>query len=881
MKRRRYMEALGIGPKPPGGLPGAASTAAGSASGETRSQPSVEGGSGKGRSKAEIYENDDRKKGQGVRAFHGTGVSANTAAEPVVPEGGVFGKMGAKTVLGEGRPPVADGRRGGADAVAEGGAASGLVERKGLAGAKDSDPGAVARREEKAGIGGMEENPHGESTDIASDPFATVEGGVAIGGANVAAGGAFGTEGAGFSWLPPASGIAADGFATVLPSSPASVAAEGGGGDATALAAASPGSAFVPVTEDDRTASAAEGSPPIPDGDLDWSAALTDQYAGMAEGEEVALHREEPMEPEGAGALGEGPGGDVAMAASEGSAHNAGLERGDGAGETAAAPGESGAAISFMIGEATPAEGSTAGAGGGGEGDGESGPAPDAGSPGPGLPVYRGRSARSEETEAPGPLRASPREVPFELPPLDFLEEVAAPPVSAEDGKLLQKAELLENKLNDFGVKGEVTGISPGPVITTFEYKPAPGVKISRIVNLTNDLALALSALSVRIVAPIPGRDVVGIEIPNRRRALVSFRDIVGSGDFNAEGSGLGLCLGKDIVGNPVVAELNRMPHLLIAGATGTGKSVGLNAMITSLLYRATPDEVKFIMIDPKRIELSFYNGIPHLISPVVTDMKKATNALFWAVKEMERRYELLAENRVRNIGQYNDRMEEEGKACKLPYIVVIIDELADLMMVSSRDVEVALARLAQMARAAGLHMILATQRPSVDVLTGTIKANFPTRISFQVSSKTDSRTIIDTNGAETLLGNGDMLFVPPGTAKLQRIHGAYISEEELTKVTEFLKAQQAPDYVEAVTAAAEEEKGAGGEEEYDDRYDEAVALVAKTRQASISGVQRHLRIGYNRAARIIEMMERDGIVGPADGSKGREVLVQNYEEMP
>jgi S-DNA-T family DNA segregation ATPase FtsK/SpoIIIE len=337
-----------------------------------------------------------------------------------------------------------------------------------------------------------------------------------------------------------------------------------------------------------------------------------------------------------------------------------------------------------------------------------------------------------------------------------------------------------------------------------------------------------------------------------------------------------------------VIAPLEKMPHLLIAGATGTGKSVGLNAMITSLLYQCTPDQVKLLMVDPKRIELSLYDGIPHLISPVVTDMKKATNALFWAVKEMERRYEALAEKKVRNISQYNAKVEKENQETPdapqpmFPYVVIIIDELADLMMVASRDVEVALTRLAQMARAAGMHMILATQRPSVDVLTGVIKANFPTRMSFQVSSKTDSRTIIDSNGAENLLGNGDMLFVPPGTARLQRIHGAYISEEELSRITDFLKAQQAPEYVEDVTEGRADGDGGGPEmEDRDEKYDEAVALVTRTRQASISMVQRHLRIGYNRAARIIEMMEMEGIVGPSDGVKGREVLVRDYEEMP
>jgi len=474
----------------------------------------------------------------------------------------------------------------------------------------------------------------------------------------------------------------------------------------------------------------------------------------------------------------------------------------------------------------------------------------------------------------------------FQVPSVSFLEEPDQQSISADNENLRMQSKLLEKKLEDFGVRGQVVAVSPGPVVTTFEYEPAAGVKINKILNLSDDLALALRAASIRIVAPIPGKAVIGIEVPNAVREMVRFREIVVSSKFDKSKSNLTLCLGKDIVGNPVVAELDKMPHLLIAGATGAGKSVALNTMICSLLYKSNPDQVKLIMVDPKRIELTSYDGIPHLITPVVTNVKKATNALFWAVREMEHRYELLSEVKARNIVQYNRKMDLENKNAgdnqqeKLPFVVIIIDELADLMMAASRDVEVALTRLAQMARAAGIHLIIATQRPSVDVLTGIIKANFPTRLSFQVSSKTDSRTIIDANGAENLLGNGDMLFMPPGAAKLQRIHGAYISETELNRITEFLKRQKKPDYDEKVTEMAVVEAAESEQEEYDEKYDEAVALITKTRQASISMIQRHLRIGYNRAARIIEVMEREGIVGPADGSKPREVLVRGYDEM-
>ena len=475
----------------------------------------------------------------------------------------------------------------------------------------------------------------------------------------------------------------------------------------------------------------------------------------------------------------------------------------------------------------------------------------------------------------------------FQLPSVNFLDEPEVKPADVDNENLRMQSKLLEKKLDDFSVKGKVVAVSPGPIITTFEYEPAPGVKINKIVSLTDDLALALRATSIRIVAPIPGKAVIGIEVPNATRQIVRFKEVIVSSVYEKAQSKLTLGLGKDIVGNPVAVDLDRMPHLLIAGATGTGKSVGLNAMICSILYKATPDEVKFIMIDPKRIELSIYDGIPHLITPVVTDVNKATNALFWAVREMEKRYELLSNKKARNIAQYNHKIAKEKKdgdedlSEKLPLIVIVIDELADLMMVASRDVEVALTRLAQMARAAGIHLILATQRPSVDVLTGIIKANFPTRVTFQVSSRTDSRTIIDANGAENLLGNGDMLILPPGTAKLQRIHGAYISEVELTRITDFLKNQKAPEYDLAVINTPVEKNGTTGEDEHDERYDDAIALVTKTRQASISMIQRHLRIGYNRAARIVEVMEKEGIVGPSDGAKPREVLVRGYDEIP
>ena len=477
----------------------------------------------------------------------------------------------------------------------------------------------------------------------------------------------------------------------------------------------------------------------------------------------------------------------------------------------------------------------------------------------------------------------------YQIPPLSLLETPSQRVSRADKEVLKENSKILESKLADFGVQGRVVEVNPGPVITRYEFEPASGVRISKILGLADDLALALRAIGVRILAPVPGKAVVGIEIPNAVRETVYFKEIVGREEFLNSKSKLTLALGKDIAGKPIVTDLSTMPHLLIAGSTGSGKSVLINAMICSILYKAAPSEVKMLLIDPKRLELSFYEDIPHLLHPVVTDPKKASLALQWAVGEMERRYQKLAENGVRDIDSYNRRIDaelknvkaqdrEEGEEIsideKLPYILVVIDELADLMMVSSREVESSIARLAQMARAAGIHLLVATQRPSVDVLTGTIKVNFSARISFQVSSKIDSRTILDTIGAERLLGRGDMLFLPPETSKLLRVHGSYLSESEIRHVTEFLKKQASPNYEQNILETREESV-IDRDDDYDERYDDAIALVAQTRVASISMIQRRLRIGYNRAARIIERMEREGVVGPSDGVKPREVLIK------
>jgi S-DNA-T family DNA segregation ATPase FtsK/SpoIIIE len=489
----------------------------------------------------------------------------------------------------------------------------------------------------------------------------------------------------------------------------------------------------------------------------------------------------------------------------------------------------------------------------------------------------------------------------YQLPPISLLEAEVEKRQKIDRETLIMNSRILEKKLLDYGVEGRVVEVRPGPVITVYEFEPAPGVKVSRIVNLADDLALALSAVSIRIVAPIPGKSVVGIEIPNTVRETVFLKEIIDSDPFRASKSKLSFGLGKDISGVPFVVDLARMPHLLVAGSTGSGKSVSINSMICSILYKATPDEARFIMIDPKMLELSDYGDIPHMLLPVVTNPKKAAIALKWLVEEMERRYTVLAEKGVRNIEHYHQRrdkeLKEKGKVYKrkgdvleegtekppeamekLPYIIVVIDELADLMMISSREVEESITRLAQMARAVGIHLLLATQRPSVDVLTGIIKANFPARISFQVTSKVDSRTILDTIGAEHLLGAGDMLFLPPGSSKLSRIHGAFVSSAEIKRVVEFLKKQGEPAYESAILLEEKKGKDAPEDDEYDEKYDEAVAFIAETGQASISLIQRRFRIGYNRAARIVEKMEEQGVVGPSDGVKPREVLVKKIE---
>ncbi len=487
---------------------------------------------------------------------------------------------------------------------------------------------------------------------------------------------------------------------------------------------------------------------------------------------------------------------------------------------------------------------------------------------------------------------------------LDAWQETNDSGFSKESLEAMSK--LLELKLSDFGIEIEVTAVNPGPVITRFEVQPAPGVKVSRISNLAKDLARSLAIVSVRIVEVIPGKTVIGIEIPNEKREIIQLSQVLSTPEFDKAASPLSMALGHDIVGKPVIVDLAKMPHLLVAGTTGSGKSVGINAMILSLLFKSSPDQVRIIMIDPKMLELSVYDGIPHLLTPVITDMKDAANGLRWCVAEMERRYKLMSALGVRNLAGYNKKVLEAKKAGEpildplwkpdpmlldeeqaateleaLPNIVVIVDELADMMMVVGKKVEELIARIAQKARAAGIHLVLATQRPSVDVLTGLIKANIPTRLSFMVQSKVDSRTILGEGGAEQLLGHGDMLFLPPGGGVPTRVHGAFVSDEEVHRVVADWKSRAAPIYIDSITAGTDDsDMGAmgasasdSGDDEDDALYDEAVAFVTETRKASISSVQRRLRIGYNRAARMIETMEATGVVSPMGTNGQREVL--------
>jgi S-DNA-T family DNA segregation ATPase FtsK/SpoIIIE len=487
-----------------------------------------------------------------------------------------------------------------------------------------------------------------------------------------------------------------------------------------------------------------------------------------------------------------------------------------------------------------------------------------------------------------------------DLPPLAILDEAKHSGKGLSKETLEAMSRLVELKFQDFNIDVEVVAVHPGPVITRFEMQPGTGVKVSQISNLAKDLARALSAVSVRIVEVIPGKSVVGLEIPNEHRETVRLSEIIHSKQYDASASPLTLALGKDIAGQPVVADLGKMPHLLVAGTTGSGKSVAINAMILSMLFKATPDQLRMIMIDPKMLELSIYEGIPHLLAPVVTDMKEAANALRWCVVEMDRRYKLMASLGVRNISGFNKKVNEAIEAGEpipdplaevlspdderptlepLPYIVVVVDELADMMMVVGKKVEELIARLAQKARASGIHLLLATQRPSVDVLTGLIKANIPSRIAFQVSSKIDSRTILDQMGAEQLLGHGDMLYMPAGTSIPTRIHGAFVADHEVHNVVDSIKQSGEPEYIDEILEGPSGDAGGGDipgldeGEEADPLYDQAVAIVTETRRASVSGIQRRLKIGYNRAARMVEDMERAGVVGPMQSNGSREVL--------
>jgi len=497
-------------------------------------------------------------------------------------------------------------------------------------------------------------------------------------------------------------------------------------------------------------------------------------------------------------------------------------------------------------------------------------------------------------------VEARPKSVPtvpkrqapggFQLPPLDLLK--TPPPISERKvhDDLQTNARVLEETLREFGIEATIVNIDRGPAVTRYELTPAPGVKLTKIVSLSDDLALVMKAASCHVIAPIPGKGTVGVDVPNSTMTTVYLKEIITAHEFAGNPSILTLPVGKDVSGHAVVTDLRECPHLLIAGATGSGKTVSLNSLLVGILTRASPEQVKFLMVDPKMVELAMFNGIPHLVAPVVTNAKKASGALQWAVEEMERRYQLLARVGVRNIDMYNKRAAtkplappppagEEGDGPvddgrPLPYLVIVIDELADLMMVASQDIESAIARLAQLSRAVGIHIILATQRPSVDVITGVIKANFPARIAFQVASKVDSRTILDMNGADKLLGRGDLLFLRPGTAKPLRAQGAFVTDGEIEQITNFLKQQRAPSYDERLMERDRQPEGSFPSVEKDEMYEMARQLVLDTGQASTSLLQRRLRLGYGRAARILDLMEQEGLVGPPQGSRPREVLV-------
>ncbi|MFC1631840.1 DNA translocase FtsK [Candidatus Omnitrophota bacterium] len=469
----------------------------------------------------------------------------------------------------------------------------------------------------------------------------------------------------------------------------------------------------------------------------------------------------------------------------------------------------------------------------------------------------------------------------YRLPTLDLLDSPPPPEARQIKDDLEANSQILEDTLRDFGVETKVMQVSRGPVITRYELEPAPGVKVHRIVELGDDIALVMKAHSVRIVAPIPGKSRVGVEVPNSKSALVYLKEILNAQDFQNNDSKLTLAIGKDISGGPLISDLAEMPHLLIAGTTGSGKTVCMNTIITSVLFNATADEVKFVMVDPKMVELAIFNDLPHLLCPVLTEPKKVAVALAWVVNEMEERYRSLAKVGARNIDLYNEKISngqtqtENGPQEKMPYIIVIIDELADLMVVVSQEVENAITRLAQLSRAVGIHLILATQRPSVDVITGVIKANFPSRISFRVASRVDSRTVLDMNGADKLLGKGDLLFLKPGQHKPVRAQGSLISDAEIERIVDFIKKQRPANYNQALLEAQEKKTSVGKKFEKDELFDEAVKVIMQTKQASVSMLQRRLGLGYTRAARLIDMMEEEGIVGPYRGSKPREILVE------